>query len=68
MASSVAASRAEGILLSGGLDTSILATLAASEARRLKAVNVSVAGASEPDARGSDSDGKNTFVVERRER
>lgn len=45
----VAATAAEGILLSGGLDTSIVATLAAAQGRRLHAVTVSVADSSAPD-------------------
>lgn len=45
----VAATRADGILLSGGLDTSILATVAAKQGRRLRALSVSVANAFSPD-------------------
>ncbi len=40
----VLASSADGILFSGGLDTSVLAAIAASHGRRLQAVMVSVAG------------------------
>src|SRR5258708_36251368 len=39
----VLASSADGILFSGGLDTSVLAAIAASHGRRLQAVMVSVA-------------------------
>jgi asparagine synthase (glutamine-hydrolysing) len=42
-------STAYGILLSGGLDTSILSAVAARQGRRLRAVSVSVAGAASPD-------------------
>ena len=45
----VARSRADGILLSGGLDTSVLSAIAAQQGRRLRAVSVSVAGAVSPD-------------------
>ena len=50
----VLASSADGILFSGGLDTSVLAAIAASLGRRLQAVMVSVAegtGLDEPFAR-----------------
>jgi len=50
----VLASSADGILFSGGLDTSVLAAIAASHGRRLQAVMVSVAegtGLDEPFAR-----------------
>jgi asparagine synthase (glutamine-hydrolysing) len=50
----VLASSADGILFSGGLDTSVLAAIAASHGRRLHAVMVSVAegtGLDEPFAR-----------------
>src|SRR5260370_12288300 len=50
----VLASSADGILFSGGLDTSVLAAIAASHGRRLRAVMVSVAegtGLDEPFAR-----------------
>lgn len=40
---------ADGILLSGGLDTSIVSAAAAQQGRRLQAVSVSVAGAVTPD-------------------
>jgi asparagine synthase (glutamine-hydrolysing) len=40
---------ADGILLSGGLDTSILSAIAAQQGRRLRAVSVSVAGVVSPD-------------------
>lgn len=49
LTSAVAATTAEGILLSGGLDTSILAILAATQGRRLRAVTVAVADAPSPD-------------------
>lgn len=42
-------STAEGILLSGGLDTSILSAVAAKQGRRLRALSVSVAGVVSPD-------------------
>jgi asparagine synthase (glutamine-hydrolysing) len=42
-------STANGILLSGGLDTSVLSALAAQQGRRLGAVSVSVADAVSPD-------------------
>lgn len=42
-------STADGILLSGGLDTSILAAVAAQQGRRLQAISVSVADADSPD-------------------
>ncbi len=42
-------SPADGILLSGGLDTSIIAAIAARQGRRLFAVSVSVADAVSPD-------------------
>ncbi len=42
-------STADGILLSGGLDTSVLSTLAAQQGRRLRAVSVSVADVVSPD-------------------
>lgn len=45
----VASTSAEGILLSGGLDTSIVATVAASLGRRLQAISVSVADCPGPD-------------------
>ena len=45
----VARSTAEGILLSGGLDTSIVSAVAAQQGRKLRAVSVSVAGAVSPD-------------------
>ncbi len=45
----VAGTAADGILLSGGLDTSIVATVAAAQGRRLRAVSVSVADAPSPD-------------------
>ena len=45
----VARSTADGIMLSGGLDTSILSAVAARQGRRLRAVSVSVAGAVSPD-------------------
>src|SRR5438067_13363935 len=50
----VLASSADGILFSGGLDTSVLAAIAASHGRRLQAVMVSVkegTGLDEPFAR-----------------
>ncbi len=47
--SAVERSTADGILLSGGLDTSVLSTLAAQYGRRLRAVSVSVADAVGPD-------------------
>ena len=40
---------ADGILLSGGLDTSILSAIAARQGRQLRAVSVSVAGVVSPD-------------------
>jgi asparagine synthase (glutamine-hydrolysing) len=40
---------ADGILLSGGLDTSILSAIAARQARSLKAISVAVADAASPD-------------------
>ncbi len=42
-------STADGILLSGGLDTSVLSALAAQQGRKLRAVSVSVAGGASPD-------------------
>ena len=45
----VVCSTADGILLSGGLDTSILSAIAARQGRRLQAVCVSVAGVVSPD-------------------
>lgn len=45
----VARSTADGILLSGGLDTSIVSAVAADQGRKLRAVSVSVAGAVSPD-------------------
>lgn len=42
-------STADGILLSGGLDTSIVSAVAAQQGRKLRAVSVSVAGAVSPD-------------------
>lgn len=45
----VAAGTADGILLSGGLDTSVVATVAASQGRRLRATCVLVAGSAAPD-------------------
>lgn len=42
-------STADSILLSGGLDTSILSAIAAQQGRKLRAVSVSVAGAVSPD-------------------
>jgi asparagine synthase (glutamine-hydrolysing) len=50
IAAAVAATTAEGILLSGGLDTSILGTLSASQGRRLRALTVAVAESPAPDA------------------
>jgi asparagine synthase (glutamine-hydrolysing) len=47
--SAVERSTADGILLSGGLDTSILTAVAAKQSRRLRAVSVAVAGAPAPD-------------------
>jgi asparagine synthase (glutamine-hydrolysing) len=47
--SAVGRSAADGILLSGGLDTSVLSALAAQQGRRLAAVSVSVADAVSPD-------------------
>lgn len=49
LASAVERSTAEGILLSGGLDTSILSAVAAQQGRRLRAFSVSVAGVVRPD-------------------
>ena len=40
---------ADGILLSGGLDTSILSAISGKQARRLRAVSVAVAGVVNPD-------------------
>lgn len=45
----VESSTADGILLSGGLDTSILSALAARQGRNLRAVSVSVADVISPD-------------------
>jgi asparagine synthase (glutamine-hydrolysing) len=45
----VARSTADGILLSGGLDTSIVSAVAAQQGRKLRAVSVSVASAASPD-------------------
>lgn len=42
-------SSADGILLSGGVDTSILSAIVAQKGRKLRAVTVSVAGADNPD-------------------
>src|SRR5438874_12497225 len=42
-------STADGILLSGGLDTSIVSVLAAQHGRKLQAVSVSVADVISPD-------------------
>jgi len=42
-------STADGILLSGGLDTSVLSAIVAQQGRALRAVSVSVAGAVSPD-------------------
>ncbi len=42
-------STADGILLSGGLDTSVLSAIAAQRGRTLRAVSVSVAGVVSPD-------------------
>jgi asparagine synthase (glutamine-hydrolysing) len=42
-------STADGILLSGGLDTSVLSVIAAHQRRTLRAVSVSVAGVVSPD-------------------
>ncbi|HEX2715951.1 MAG TPA: asparagine synthase-related protein [Candidatus Acidoferrales bacterium] len=42
-------STADGILLSGGLDTSVLSAIAAKQARTLRALSVSVAGVVSPD-------------------
>jgi asparagine synthase (glutamine-hydrolysing) len=42
-------STADGILLSGGLDTSVLSAIAAKQGRRLWGVSVSVAGVDSPD-------------------
>lgn len=42
-------SAADGILLSGGLDTSVLSAIAARQQRKLRAVCVSVASATNPD-------------------
>ena len=39
----------DGILLSGGLDTSILSAISGKLARRLRAVSVAVAGVVSPD-------------------
>jgi asparagine synthetase B (glutamine-hydrolysing) len=47
--SAVERSTADGILLSGGLDTSVLSAVAALQGRRLRAVSVSVAGLVSPD-------------------
>lgn len=47
--SAVERSTADGILLSGGLDTSILSAVAAKQGRKLRAVSISVAGAPAPD-------------------
>ena len=47
--SAVERSTADGILLSGGLDTSILSAVAAKQGRSLQAVSVSVAGVVSPD-------------------
>lgn len=49
VAKAVAETTADGILLSGGLDTSVLATLAAAQGRQLRAFTVSVADSSSPD-------------------
>src|SRR5438105_4043118 len=46
---SVARSAADGILLSGGLDTSIVAAVAAQQGHKLRAFCVSVAGVNSPD-------------------
>jgi asparagine synthase (glutamine-hydrolysing) len=45
----VARSTADGILLSGGLDTSIVSAVAAQQRRKLRAICVSVAGVASPD-------------------
>lgn len=45
----VQCSTADGILLSGGLDTSVLSVIAARQRRTLRAVSVSVAGVVSPD-------------------
>ncbi|HWH57834.1 MAG TPA: asparagine synthase-related protein [Terriglobales bacterium] len=47
--SAVEHSTADGVLLSGGLDTSILSAVAAKQGRKLLAIAVSVAGAVSPD-------------------
>ncbi len=49
MEEAVARSTADGILLSGGLDTSIVSAVAAQQGRKLRAVSVSVAGVVSPD-------------------
>lgn len=49
MEEAVARSTADGILLSGGLDTSIVSAVAAQQGRKLRAVSVSVAGVASPD-------------------
>lgn len=46
---SIAAATSDGILLSGGLDTSIVAAVAAAQSHGLRAVSVSVADAPGPD-------------------
>src|SRR5690349_6187934 len=47
----VETSTADGILLSGGLDTSVLSAIAAKKRRKLRAVTVSVAGVESLDER-----------------
>jgi len=42
-------STADGVLLSGGLDTSILSAIAAKQKRKLRAVCIAVAGTASPD-------------------
>src|SRR5690348_18422112 len=42
-------STADGILLSGGLDTSVLLAIAAKQRRKLRAFCIAVAGAANPD-------------------
>src|SRR5512146_1978578 len=49
LTTAVRSSTADGILLSGGLDTSVLSAIAAHQGRKLRAISVSVADVDSPD-------------------
>lgn len=55
LTAAVSSSQADGILLSGGLDTRIVAAIAASQGRQLRAVSIAVSDAPAPDEQFAQS-------------